>query len=366
MFPMSLLAETTRAFLKPVEPFLDDEDVSEILINGHKQIYIEKKGKLILTDAKFADEEQLMAAVRNVAQFVGRKIDPLHPTLDARLPDGSRIHVVIPPCARRGIYMAIRKFSRENLTIKDLIKFRSLSTDMALFLDLAVKMSKNILVSGGTSSGKTTLLNVISGLIPDDQRIIVIEDSSELQLQQQHLVTMETRQAEPSGEGEVTIRDLLRSSLRMRPDRVIIGEVRGGEALDLLQAMNTGHSGSMATIHANNPYACLQRLETLALMSEVDLPWRALRSQVATAIEIVVQAARLRDGSRKITHISEVRGLDEAGNYQVADIFTFHIQKVDPDGKIHGIHLPTGEIPSFIKDAKAQGYKVNENMFKRR
>lgn len=360
---MSLLAETTRAFLKPVESYLNDPAVSEILINGAKEIYIESKGKLSKTSAAFADEEQLMAAVRNIAQYVGRKIDDNHPLLDARLPDGSRIHVMIPPCARRGIYMAIRKFAREKLSVQDLIRGKSISTDMAKFVNLCVLMSKNILVAGGTSSGKTTVLNIISSLIPNDQRIIVIEDNSELQLQQEHLVTMETKPAGRNGEGGITIRDLLRGSLRMRPDRVIIGEVRGGEALDLLQAMNTGHSGSMATIHANNPATSLQRLETLAMMSEVELPWRALRSQVATAIEIIIQCARLRDGSRKITEISEVLGLDEAGNYRVQNLYTFQIQGIDAEGKIQGLHRPSGALPSFLPQAKAQGYALGEEIF---
>jgi pilus assembly protein CpaF len=238
-----------------------------------------------------------------------------------------------------------------------------MSLAMAKFLNLCVALSKNLVVSGGTSSGKTTLLNVVSTLIPADQRIIVIEDSSELQLQQEHVLPMETRAAEADGTGLVTMRDLVKASLRMRPDRIVIGEVRGGEAMDLLQAMNTGHSGSMATVHANTPRGALARLETLALMSDVELPWRALRQQVSSAIEIVVQASRLRDGTRRVTHISEVRELHQDGNYDVADIFVFEIQRIDEHGKIQGHHVPTGEIPSFLPEAKAQGFNVDEALF---
>lgn len=360
----SVIAKSTRAFLKPILKYLEDETVSEIMINGAHCIYIERKGKLHLTDAKFQSEEHLMAAIRNIAQFVGRIINEHKPTLDARLPDGSRIHIVIPPCARAGIYMAIRKFSKDKLTVKNLIEFKSLSVVCARFLNLAIQMKKNIVVSGGTSSGKTTLLNIISALIPNNERILIIEDSAELQLQQDHLVCLETKNPDKKGEGAVPMRELIKSSLRMRPDRIIIGEVRGGEALDLLQAMNTGHSGSMTTVHANDPVQTMSRLETLCLMSGVELPLVAVRNQIASAIDIVVQASRLRDGSRRVTHISEVIGLDEHGDYIVKDIFIFKIMGVDKDKKLIGKHVPTGHIPRFVKEAKIQGYKISEDIFK--
>ncbi|HLG20103.1 MAG TPA: CpaF family protein [Bdellovibrionota bacterium] len=356
-------SEATTGFLRPIAAYLTDPDVSEIMVNGPAEIYVEKKGKIYKTKSAFEDEEQLMAAVRRLSQAVGRTIDATNPMMDARLPDGSRVHVMIPPCARRGIYVSIRKFGQHTLAMKQLVDVGALSIGMAKFLNLCVALAKNIIVSGGTSSGKTTLLNVISTLIPPDQRIIVIEDSSELQLQQEHVLPMETRPPEANGEGGVTIRDLLRASLRMRPDRIVVGEVRGGEALDLLQALNTGHSGSMATIHANTPKSALARLETLALMSDVNLPLRALRNQVATAIEIVVQAARFRDGSRRITHISEVRELTDDGQYVVNDLFVFQTQKVDDKGKLVGRHVPTGTLPSFLADAKAQGFTVDETLF---
>jgi pilus assembly protein CpaF len=335
------------------------------MINSHDQIYVEKKGKIYKSPARFEDEEQLMAAARRIAQTVGRAIDTKNPMMDARLPDGSRVHVMIPPLARKGIYVSIRKFARQALSVKQLVDFGALSLPMAKCLNLCAALAKNTIVSGGTSSGKTTLLNVVSTLIPADQRIVVIEDAGELQLQQEHLLTMETRAGEPDGTGAVTIRDLLKASLRMRPDRIVIGEVRGGEAMDLLQAMNTGHSGSMATVHANTPKGALARLETLALMSDVELPWRALRSQVTSAIEIIIQVARLRDGSRKITHISEVGELTPEGNFTVTDLFVYETQSVDEKGKIIGRHLATGAVPSFLAQAKAQGFTVDESMFKR-
>lgn len=357
-------SEFTTGFFRPISEYLQDPAVSEIMINGYDQIFIEKAGKMIKTKASFQDEEQLMAAVRRVAQAVGRMIHEKSPILDARLPDGSRVHVVIPPCARKGIYISIRKFSQHMLNLKQLVDGGALSLEMAKFMNLCVALAKNIIVSGGTSSGKTTLLNVVSTLVPENQRIVVIEDSSELQLQQEHLLPLETRSAEADGTGQVNLRDLVRASLRMRPDRIVIGEVRGGEALDLLQAMNTGHSGSMATVHANTPHGALTRLETLALMSDVELPWRALRSQIASAIEIVIQVARLRDGSRRITHISEVLDLDEAGHYQVEDIFGHRIDRVDDTGKIQGGHFATGTLPSFLQEAKSQGYQVDETLFR--
>lgn len=357
-------AEATAGFFRPIAALLEDADVTEIMVNGHSNIYAEKRGKIFKTESEFEDEEQLMAAIRRVAQAVGRKIDSQNPMMDARLPDGSRVHVMIPPCAKKGIYLSIRKFSRHALTMKQLVDGGALSVGMAKFVNLCVTLSKNIIVSGGTSSGKTTLLNVVSTLIPSEQRIIVIEDATELQLQQEHLLPMETRAPDPDGKNGVTMRDLVRASLRMRPDRIVIGEVRGGEAMDLLQAMNTGHSGSMATIHANSPRGALSRLETLALMSDVELPLRALRSQIGMAIDVIVQVARLRDGSRRITHISEIGEITDDGHYSVTDIFEYKIQKIDDQGKIIGHHVATGKTPSFLEEARAQGYSVDESLFR--
>ncbi len=352
--------DTTRSFLSPILPFLDDESVSEILINSFNDVYIERAGKLEKTDASFYDEDSLYAAVRNIAQYVGRRIDEDEPILDARLPDGSRIHIVIPPCAKDGIYMTIRKFGKEAVEMKDLIAFGALSVEMARFIHICVQMKRNLIVSGQTSSGKTTLLNAVSSFIPKDQRIIVIEDSSELQLQQPHAIRMEVLK---NDRVHIDIRGLVKSSLRLRPDRVVIGEVRGPEALDLLQAMTTGHSGSMATLHANNPKQALSRLETLIMMNKLEMPLIAIRSQVAGAIQIIVQASRLNDGSRKLTHISEVIGLDENGNYIVNDVFLNEVVGIEKSGKLKTRFIATGYRPSFIEDATRQGIKVPDSLF---
>ncbi|MCB0326459.1 MAG: CpaF family protein [Bdellovibrionales bacterium] len=358
--------QATSGFLKPIAEFLEDESISEIMINGFDQVYIEKGGKLEKTKNSFEDSDQLMAAVRRIAQAVGKKIDEDQPILDGRLGDGSRIHAVIPPVAKKGIYLTIRKFTKESMKLKTLVKVGALSLEMAKFLNLCASLKKNILVSGGTSSGKTTLLNVISSLIPPDDRIVVIEDASELDLAQTHVLPLETLHAQKEGGVEVSIRDLVRASLRMRPDRIVIGEVRSGEAMDLLQAMNTGHDGSMATIHANSPFGALSRLETLAMMSNVDLPLMALRSQIGSAMEVIVQTSRLRDGSRKITHISEVLGVDEAGHYQVQDVFVYQVKKVDAQGRILGDHQATGKLPSFYREAKMQGFTISRSMFEKK
>ena len=356
-------ANFLKLFFGPVAEQLDDDDVSEIMINGPEQIYIEKKGKLQKIDAKFINENALQAAVKNVARSVGRIFNDMEPRLDARLPDGSRVHAVIPPMARFGTTVAIRKFSAEKLTVPQLISFGSLSEEMASFIDTTVKLHKNVMVSGATSSGKTTVLNVLSACIESHERILVIEDSSELQLQQEHLVPFETRRADEHGKGEITIRDLIHSSLRLRPDRIIIGEIRGGEALDLLQALNTGHGGSMSTIHANSPIDSLSRLETCALLSGVDMPLSALRSQVASAIEVVVQAARLPDGSRKLISAAEILPLED-GQYRVQELFKFYSKGLDEDGKIHGVHGGCGNLPTFTEEAALRRLPFDENWFK--
>ncbi len=350
-------------FLEPIREFLEDDEVSEVLVNGPDQVYVERHGRLQETPVKFVSEPALRAAAGNVAKSVGRMLTDEQPRLDARLPDGSRVHAVIPPLARCGTVIAIRKFKKEKLSMASLIEFGSLSADCAELLSTIVKVHKNVMVSGATSSGKTSVLNVLSEAIPGDERILVLEDASELQLQQPHTVYFETRRPDKNGKGEVSIRDLLHSSLRLRPDRLVIGEIRGGEALDLLQALNTGHAGSMSTIHANNPLDCLYRIETCALLSGFDIPLTALRSQVASAIDAVVHTARLPDGSRKITHISEVLEL-ENGNYRLRHLRRFVNRGRDGDGKMTGEFVGGGELPGFFEDARTFGFPLREEIFR--
>ncbi len=354
---------TVRQFLAPVLSFLDDPDVSEIMINAPDEIWVERGGKVEKIDAKFESKDALMSAVNNIGQFSNRRISEENPRMDARLPDGSRIHVLLPPCARKGICISIRKFSKDPLTVDKLLEFGSLTQDTVDFIKACTLLKKNIMISGGTGTGKTSLLNVLSSLIPNDERIIVIEDSAELQLQQDHLLLLETRVPDRQGKGEVSIRDLLHSTLRLRPDRIVIGEIRGGEALDLLQAMNTGHGGTMGTIHANDPFGALNRLETLTLFSGIELPLKAIRSQVASAIQVVIQASRFHDGSRKVSHISEVLPLGEDGNYRVSDIFLFKQKGTGDKGQVIGSLEPTGAVPSFIEEIKDSGHKISSKLF---
>ena len=343
-------------FLAPVKDYLEDDKVSEILINGPKQIYIERGGKLQETEAAFASEAQLKAAAVNIAKSVERQLDEMHPDLDARLPDGSRVHATIPPVSRCGTIISIRKFKKEMLTIEKLEGFGSIPHDGVLLLNAIVKLRKNVIVSGGTSSGKTSVLNALSGLIPEKDRILVLEDASELQLQQKHCVYFETRKPDKNGQGEFTIRDLVIASLRLRPDRLVIGEIRGGEALDLLQAMNTGHSGSMSTIHANTSLDALSRMETCAIMSGIELPLTAIRMQVASAINCVVHTMRLPDGSRKTVEIAEVLPLDH-GEYRTRSLMRWKTDALAPDGTVTG-HFELGEKPSFAEDAKIMGIEL--------
>lgn len=359
-------AQTVRSFLAPIISYIDDENISEIMINSHTEIWIEKKGRILRTEAAFKSEEELMSAVNNISQFVKRRISPEKPHMDARLPDGSRIHAILPPCARKGVCMAIRKFSKDNLSIQKLLEFGSISTRAVEFLKGCVHGKANMLVSGGTGSGKTSLLNVISKFIPGHERIIVIEDSAELQLQKDHVLLLESKTADHRGRGEVSIRDLLRSTLRLRPDRIIIGEIRSGEAIDLLQAMNTGHGGSMGTIHANSPHDTLLRLETLVLFSGIELPIKAIRAQVSSAINIIVQTSRFHDGSRKVTHISEILALNDDGNYRIQDIFKYRQKRIRLNGRIEGELEPTGIIPQCLKEIEFSGYTISEDIFKQR
>ena len=352
---MDMYGESLRAFLGPVVPFLDDRDVSEIMINGPEDIWVERKGLLTRTDARFT-EDGLLAAARNMAQYVGRPLTDERPRLDARLPDGSRIHVILPPMARCGTVISIRKFFPGGLTVEELIGFGTITQEAARLLEVLVVGKKNMVVAGGTGSGKTTLLNVLSQAIPNEERILTIEDSAELQLTQEHLVPLESRPADAHGRGEVNIRDLLHSSLRLRPDRIVIGEVRGGECFDLLQAMNTGHGGMLCTTHANSPIETLSRLESLALLADVGLPLTAVRSQVSSAIDVVVCQARLRDGSRKVTAISEVLPLTRKGDYRVQDLWVYTQTASARDEKVKGFMAPTGVQPTFQSKLLADGF----------
>lgn len=349
--------EVIARALAPVSEFLDDPNVSEVLINGPHQIFVEKKGKLELTTATFPDEDNLQAAINSIAQSVGRRINKDEPRLDARLPiiegssaSGSRIAAVLPPVSRQGTVISIRKFTASKISPSDYIKFGTITPDAWMFLDLCMFLGKNIIVSGGTGSGKTTLLSLMCSRIPKGQRVLIIEDSSELQVEYDHVVRFETRQADQLGKGEVSIKDLLKSALRLRPDRIIVGEVRGSEALELINAMNTGHKGSMGTVHANSPEDAIVRLEALAAGGDAKISEKALVAQVASAIEIIVQISRYGDGSRKIGAISEIRGVDKDGKYIVVPIF--EIQKLvrAADGKLEGGIVATGNIPSFYQE----------------
>jgi len=354
---------TVRSFLEPITQYLDDPEVTEIMVNSPDEIWIEKSGKLERTDSRFESEDALRSAINNISQFVKRRIDEENPTMDARLPDGSRVHAILPPCARKGLCLDIRKFSAETLTMEKLVSFGSITPDAVEFIKACVYGKMNILVSGGTGSGKTSLLNAISSLVPNEERIITIEDSAELQLQQDHVLPLESKPPDKKGKGEVDIRELLKSSLRLRPDRIIVGEIRGGEALDLLQAMNTGHGGSMGTIHANSPIDSLSRLETLSLFSGVELPLRVIRAQVTSAIHLVIQTSRYHDGSRKISHISEVLPLDDRGEYRTQDIFIFKQTNVKPTGRIEGSLKSTGILPGFLDEIEQAGYNLKKAIF---
>ena len=347
----------------PIQELVDSDDYSEIMVNGPNQIYVEHKGKLKLTDIKFRDEEHLMNTIDRIVSAVGRHIDEASPMVDARLPDGSRVNVIIPPLSLVGAVLTIRKFGKKPITAKQLVEWGSLSPKMLNFLEACVKGKLNIIVSGGTGSGKTTLLNVLSSYIPSDERIVTIEDSAEVQLHQDHVVTLESRPANIEGKGAITIRDLVVNALRMRPDRIIVGEVRSKETLDMLQAMNTGHDGSLTTTHANSPRDAVSRLETMVMMGGVELPSKAIRDQIASAIDLIVQQSRLRDGTRKVVSVTEVTGM-ECNVVQMQDIFKYeHTGETGVDGKFIGDFVATGIIPNALEKIRENGVAVNNDWF---
>ncbi|MDD3885919.1 MAG: ATPase, T2SS/T4P/T4SS family [Victivallaceae bacterium] len=348
--------------LGPLEYLIERDDITEIMVNGPDQVFVEKNGELYRTDTAFADNNQVLAAIERIVSPLGRRIDESSPMVDARLPDGSRVNAIIPPLSLGGPSITIRKFSRKPFEAADLVRFGSISPDIMKFLAVCVQVRKNILISGGTGSGKTTLLNVLSSFLPNRERIVTIEDAAELQLHQEHLVRLEARPPNIEGKGAVTIRDLVRNSLRMRPDRIVVGECRGGEALDMLQAMNTGHDGSLTTIHANSARDALARLETLVLMAGFDLPLRAIREQVASAINIVAQISRERDGSRKIVSVSEITKM-EGDIITMQDLFVFKQTGWDEHDRIVGEFVPTGSVPSFMDEIRRAKIDLDIGLF---
>ena len=339
----------------PINPLLLDENVTEVMVNGPNHVYCERKGKIELTSIQFRDDEHVMNIIEKIVAPIGRRIDESSPMVDARLPDGSRVNAIIPPLALNGPTITIRKFSKDPFKVEDMINFGTLTKEMSIFLDACVKAKLNIFVSGGTGSGKTTTLNVLSNFIPYDERIITIEDAAELQLGQDHVISLESRPPNIEGKGSITIRDLVRNSLRMRPDRIVIGEVRGGEALDMLQAMNTGHDGSLATGHSNSPRDMIARLETMVLLAGIELPIKAIREQIAGAVDVIIQQSRLKDGSRKIVNITEVQGL-EGDVIVLQDIFVFKQKGLDSNGMIKGRLVPTGVRPKFYERLENHGF----------
>ena len=349
----------------PIQHLLDDPVITEIMVNRPNEVYAEKAGKIFLTDRVFRDDGHIMRIIEKIIMPLGRRIDESSPMVDARLPDGSRVNAIIPPLAVRGPVLTVRKFSRVPYTAEDLISFGTMTKEMAQFLEACVRARLNMMVSGGTGSGKTTTLNVLSCFVPNDERVVTIEDAAELRLQQDHVVSLESRPANLEGRGEVTIRMLVRNALRMRPDRIIVGEVRGGEALDMLQAMNTGHDGSLSTAHTNSPRDTLSRLETMTLMAGHDLPVRAIREQIAAAIHLIVHQHRLRDGSRKVTHITEVQGM-EGDVVVLQDLFLFDQKGVDANGTVIGKHRPTCLRPKLLERLAQQGVELPMEIFETR
>jgi pilus assembly protein CpaF len=346
----------------PIEPLLRDDTITEVMVNGPNIVYVEQRGKLSTTPVRFANDEHVLKVIDRIIRPLGRRIDRKWPMVDARLPDGSRVNAIIPPCSIDGPSITIRKFSKKKLTVDDLIRFGSVTPEMAEFLRACVVSRLNIVVSGGTGSGKTTLLNVLSNFIPEDERIVTIEDSAELKLAQDHVVRLEAKPAEVDGTGRVAIRDLVINSLRMRPERVVIGECRGGETMDMLQAMNTGHDGSLTTLHANTPRDACSRMETMALMAGMDMPVKVIREQVASAIDLIVQQTRLDDGQRKVSHITEVQGM-EGDVVVLQDIFLLEQKGKTPEGRVIAELRPTGTRPRFTTRLEAHGFKLPPNIF---
>jgi pilus assembly protein CpaF len=363
MIPQEVFEDTLLEFFAPIRPYLDDPQITEIMINGPGMIFIERKGKLYKTDAVFPDVRALVSALRNAAQFVGKAVDEERPILEGRLPDGSRVAAVLPPAAPNGPFVAIRRFFQEKLTVERLMKFGAMTQEVSEALERFVGAKLNVIIAGGTASGKTSMLNALSSYIPEGERVVIIEDSKELQLQREHVVQMEARPADAKGRGEVSIRQLFRTTLRMRPDRIVIGEIRGGEALDLIQAMTSGHGGCLTTLHATYPRDVLTRLETMSMMSDVSMPLVAMRAQIASAINLVVQVSRLRDGTRKITHVTEIYGFDhDTGTYLVQDLFLRTYQGLDAEGNVLSTIGPTGIQPVFYELMEAQGYDLPDSM----
>ena len=348
--------------LGPLEPLLKDDTITEVMINGHDSIYVERQGKIVQTDVRFRDEEHLMHIIDRIVSPLGRRVDENSPLVDARLPDGSRVNIIIPPLALNGACVTIRKFSRDALTMKELVAFGSISKPMADFLRACVQGRLNIIVSGGTGSGKTTFLNILSSFIPTNERIVTLEDAAELQLKQDHVVSLETRQANAEGGGEVSMRLLMRNALRMRPDRIVVGEVRTGEALDMLQAMNTGHDGSMTTAHANSPRDLISRVETMVLMAGLELPVKAIREQISAGIDLIVHISRNRDGSRKVMNISEVMGM-EGDIIVLQDLFYFEQTGIGDNGKVLGQFRGCGLVPSFMEKLTVNKVEIDREIF---
>ena len=364
MIPEEVFEQSLLTLFQTIRPFLEDPTVTEVMINGPNSIYIERRGKLVKTDARFPSLKSLFSALRNAAQYVGKHVDDERPILEGRLPDGSRVAAVLPPAGRGGPYVAIRLFFREKLTVDKLVETGSMTHAASALLATLVASKQNIVVAGGTASGKTSMLNAISSYIPEDERVIVIEDNQELQLQRDHVVSLEARPADAKGRGEVSIRQLFKTTLRMRPDRIVIGEIRGGEALDLIQAMTSGHGGCLTTLHATYPRDVLTRLETMSMMADVGIPLVAMRSQIASAINIVLQVARLRDGSRKVTHISEIAGFDlDRGAYHIRDLYLRRVTGIDAEGRVMSDFAPTGILPSMLEHLQAHGYDLPPEMY---
>lgn len=348
--------------LGPLEDLINDESVSEIMVNSHDEIFFEKSGRLLKSDVTFTDAKAVLSAIERIVAPLGRRIDESSPMVDGRLKDGSRVNAIIPPLALKGPCITIRKFMKNRLRSEDLVKFGSISAEMVKFLNTAIVRKQNLVISGGTGSGKTTLLNVLSNFIPADERIVTVEDAAELRLYQPNLVSLESRPINQEGKGEVSIRELVKNCLRMRPDRIVVGECRGGEALDMLQAMNTGHDGSLTTIHANSPRDCISRIEVLVLMSGMDLPVRAIREQISSAVDIIVQQTRFACGSRKVTSVAEVTGI-EGDVVQIAEIFKFKQTGFDAAGKVQGEFYATGVVPEFYEGLRARGIEVDMSIF---